>query len=350
MTNLIELVKDKARKRKKRVVFPEGTEERILRAVEIIQKEKIAYPILLGDEKEITDASKKLKLKTNFENIEVYDPMKKAAQREKYAHEFFNIRKNKGITEKEAHEIMKNFDYYGAMMVQMKDADGMVSGARHRSTADTVIPALQIIKTKEKFHKVSGVFFMILENKLLLFADCAITIDPNSFDLAGIAEDTAETAKRFGLDPRVAFLSFSTKGSTKHPMSQKMAEATAILRDKRPDLLVDGELQVDAALVPWVAEKKCPDSPLRGNANVLIFPDIQAANIAYKLVQRLAGAQAIGPILQGLQKPVNDLSRGCSVSDIVNLAAFTACEVLEPQYKCDLLNRDMVPKGHNPRT
>jgi phosphate acetyltransferase len=151
--------------------------------------------------------------------------------------------------------------------------------------------------------------------------------------LAGIAEDTAETAKRFGMDPAVAFLSFSTKGSTIHPMTQKMAEATAILKDKRPDLLIDGELQVDAALIPWVAEKKCPNSPLKGNANVLIFPDIQAANIAYKLVQRLAGAQAIGPILQGLKKPVNDLSRGCSVEDIINVTAFTACEVAETQYK-----------------
>jgi len=337
MTNLIELVKEKARRRKKRIVFPEGTEERILRAIEIIQKEKIAYPILLGDEKEIIKTSKNLGLKTNFENIEIYNPLKRAAQREKYSNEFFKLRKNKGITEEDARKMMENFDYYGVMMVQMGDADGMVSGARHRSTADTVTPALQIIKTKEKFHKVSGVFFMILERRLLLFADCAVTIDPNSFDLAGIGEDTAETAKRFGLDPRVAFLSFSTKGSTKHPMTQKMAEATAILKDKRPDLLVDGELQVDAALVPWIAEKKCPNSPLKGNANVLIFPDIQAANIAYKLVQRLAGAQAIGPILQGLQKPVNDLSRGCSVEDIVNLTAFTACEVLEPQYKCDLI-------------
>lgn len=335
--NLIELVKEKARKRKKRIVFPEGTEERILRATEIIQKEKLAYPILLGDEKEIMSAAKKLGLNINFERVEIHNPLKKTAQMEKYTREFFNLRKSKGINEAEARKTMENFDYYGVMMVQKGDADGMVSGARHASTADTVKPALQIIKTKEKFHKVSGVFFMILEKRLLLFADCAVTIDPNSFDLAGIAEDTAETAKRFGLDPRVAFLSFSTKGSTKHPMSQKMAEATAILKDKRPDLLVDGELQVDAALVPWVAEKKCPDSPLKGNANVLIFPDIQAANIAYKLVQRLGNAQAIGPILQGLQKPVNDLSRGCSVTDIVNLTAFTACEVLEPQYKCDLV-------------
>lgn len=337
MINLVELVKDKARKRKKRIVFPESTEERILRATEIIQKEKLAYPILLGDEKEIMETSRRFGLNINFEKVEIYNPLKKTAQREKYIDEFFKIRKNKGTSEEEARKTMENFDYYGVMMVQKDDADGMVSGTRHASTADTVRPALQIIKTKQKFHKVSGVFFMILEKRLLLFADCAVTIDPNSFDLAGIGEDTAETARRFGLDPRVAFLSFSTKGSTKHPMSQKMAEATAILRDKRPDLPVDGELQVDAALVPWIAEKKCPGSSLKGNANVLIFPDIQAANIAYKLVQRLGGAQAIGPILQGLQKPINDLSRGCSVSDIVNLTAFTACEVLEPQYKCDII-------------
>ncbi|KKQ70105.1 MAG: Phosphate acetyltransferase [Candidatus Peregrinibacteria bacterium GW2011_GWA2_38_36] len=333
MADLISIVKEKARKRKKRIIFPEGDEERVLRATEIIQKEKIAYSILLGNEKEILSKSKDLGLNINFDNIEIYDPNKLTAQKAKYIKEFYKIRKSKGVTEQEAEELMENLDYYGVMSVQMGDADGMVSGSRHRSTADTVKPALQIIKTKEKFHKVSGVFFMVLENRLLLFADCAVTIDPNSFDLAGIGEDTAETAKRFGMDPRIAFLSFSTKGSTVHPMTQKMSEATAILKDKRPDLVIDGELQVDAALIPWVAEKKCPNSPLQGNANVLIFPDIQAANIAYKLVQRLAGAQAIGPILQGLKKPVNDLSRGCSVEDIVNVSAFTACEVVEPQYK-----------------
>jgi phosphate acetyltransferase len=192
-----------------------------------------------------------------------------------------------------------------------------------------VRPALQIIGTKEKFHKVSGIFFMILENRLLLFADCAINIDPNSTELAEIAIDTAETAKRFGIEPKIAMLSFSTNGSAKHPDADKVREAVQMIKYKRPELIVDGEMQVDAALVPEISQRKFPNSKIKGEANVLIFPDLQSGNIAYKLVERLAKAEAIGPILQGLNKPVNDLSRGCSFQDIADLAAITACEAQE---------------------
>ena len=216
-------------------------------------------------------------------------------------------------------------NYFGTMMVYNGQADGMVTGTTY-STADSIRPALQIIKTKEKFHKVSGIFFMILEKRLLLFADAAITVEPNSHDLVDIAIDSAETAKKFELDPRIAMLSFSTKGSAKHPDVDKIKEAVALLKHKQPDLVVDGEMQVDAALVPKVAKKKCPNSTIQGDANILIFPDLEAANIAYKLVERLAKASAIGPLLQGLKKPVNDLSRGCHYKDIVNVTAFTACE------------------------
>ncbi len=213
-------------------------------------------------------------------------------------------------------------------MVYMELADGMVTGTTF-PTDDSIRPALQIIKTEEKFHKVSGIFFMVLEKRLLLFADAAITINPNSHDLVDIAVDTAETAKKFGIKPRVAMLSFSTKGSADHPLVDKVQEAVRMLKYERPDIIVDGDLQVDAALVPKVAKKKCPKSPIQGDANILIFPDLESANIAYKLVERLAKAKAIGPLLQGLKKPVNDLSRGCSYQDIVNVTAFTVCESLE---------------------
>lgn len=215
--------------------------------------------------------------------------------------------------------------YFGTLMLYCGDVDGVVSGAV-ASTGDSVKPSLQIIKTQEKFHRVSGIFFMVLENRLLLFADAAITIDPDAHDLVDIAEDTAKTAVTFGLMPKIAFLSFSTKGSSTHPEAEKVRRAVEMMKDQYPDLVMDGEMQVDAALVPKVAAIKCPDSPIQGDANILIFPSLEAANISYKLVERLAGAKAIGPLLQGLRKPVNDLSRGCSPKDIVNVTAFTVCQ------------------------
>jgi len=327
MHNFLRKVHSIARKNPRKIVFPEGTEERILKATEEILEKKIAIPILVGNPKTIKNNAKKLKLKIDFSKVEIYDNKRSKLLKE-FTKTFYELRKHKGISKKQAAEIVKDMNYFGTMMVYMDLADGMVTGTTF-PTDDSIRPALQIIKTEEKFHKVSGIFFMVLEKRLLLFADAAITINPNSHDLVDIAVDTAETAKKFGIKPRVAMLSFSTKGSADHPLVDKVQEAVRMLKYERPDIIVDGDLQVDAALVPKVAKKKCPKSPIQGDANILIFPDLQSANIAYKLVERLAKAKAIGPLLQGLKKPVNDLSRGCSYQDIVNVTAFTVCESLE---------------------
>lgn len=327
MHNFLRKVHSIARKNPRKIVFPEGTEERILKATEEILEKKIAIPILVGNPKTIKNNAKKLKLKIDFSKVEIYDNKRSKLLKE-FTDTFYELRKHKGISKKQAAEIVKDMNYFGTMMVYMELADGMVTGTTF-PTDDSIRPALQIIKTEEKFHKVSGIFFMVLEKRLLLFADAAITINPNSHDLVDIAVDTAETAKKFGIKPRVAMLSFSTKGSADHPLVDKVQEAVRMLKYERPDIIVDGDLQVDAALVPKVAKKKCPKSPIQGDANILIFPDLESANIAYKLVERLAKAKAIGPLLQGLKKPVNDLSRGCSYKDIVNVTAFTVCESLE---------------------
>lgn len=324
MHNFIKSVRSRARKNAKKIVFPEGTEERTLKAIEEILKERIAKPILLGNPQKIKSAAKKLKLKIDFKKVEILDP-KTSHLKKEFAETLYKLRKNKGITAKEAGKTITDINYFGTMMLYLGYADGMVTGTTV-PTHVSIKPALQIIKTHKKFHKVSGVFFMALEKRLLLFADAVVTVNPNSHDLVDIAIDTAETAKCFGISPKIALLSFSTKGSADHPFVDKIKEAVAMIKYKRPDLTVDGELQVDAALVPEIAKRKCPDSPIKGDANVLIFPDLQSANIAYKLVERLAKAKAIGPLLQGLKKPVNDLSRGCSYKDIVNATAFTACE------------------------
>ncbi len=324
-------VKKKAKKLQKSIIFPESEDERTLKAIEMICREKTCRPILVGNEKDLKEKAKKLKLKIKWNKIHVVDPTD-AQTREIYANELYKLRKKKGLTLDQAGKLIEDVNYFGVMTVQLGGTDGMVSGAVS-TTADTVRPAFQIIKTKEKFHKVSGIFFMVLENKLLLFADCAINIEPNSYELADIAIDTAETAKRFDIKPRIAMISFSTDGSTKHPDVDKVREAVAIIKDRRPDLIVDGEMQVDAALVPKIAERKFPESKIKGDANILIFPSLEAGNVAYKLVERLAGAKAVGPILQGLKKPINDLSRGCSARDIADLAAITACEAQELKYK-----------------
>lgn len=303
----LNLVKQKARTNPARIVFPETFDERVKQAVKKISKEKTAIPVLI-------------------------DMKREKYRRKKYAKKLFELRKDKGLTPKEAQKLMSDYNYFGVMMVKMGEADGMISGACS-STADTLRPALQIIKTKERFHKVSGFFFMVLEKRLLLFADCAVNIEPDAHGLADIAIDTAETAKRFGIEPKIALLSFSTNGSTKHPSVDRVREAVKIVNYRRPDLVCEGEMQVDAAINPEVCARKFPLSRVPGNANVLIFPDLDSANISYKLVQRLAGAQAIGPIIQGLQKPINDLSRGCSVDDIVNLAAITSVEAQEMDVK-----------------
>lgn len=293
-------IREKAQAHPARIVFPETFDPRTVEAIKQIKKEGTAIPV-------------------------TFDIAQEKERKERYAQMLFELRREKGMTIEEAQRLMEDYNYFGVMIVQTGDADGLISGANSPSH-ETLRPALQIIKTKEKFHKVSGFFFMVLENRLLLFADCMVNIEPNSRELAEIAIDTAETAMRFGISPRIAMLSFSTNGSAKHPSIDRVREATAMVRHFRPDLTCEGEMQVDAALVPEVCARKFPGSRIPGNANILIFPDLNSANISYKLVERLAKAQAIGPILQGLQKPINDLSRGCSVDDIVQLAAITSVE------------------------
>ncbi len=329
MKDFIAKIKDQARADPKRVVFPESTEERTLRAVEKICQEGTAKPILVGNEVNIRNRISELGLDIGCAQFVDHLCESNKAHFDTYCDEFFEMRKAKGLTVEKARETMKEEIYYATMMVRRGDADGLVSGAVH-STGHTILPALQIIKAREKFHKVSGAFFIRFKDEVILFADAAVTIEPDAKDLAEIALDSARTAVRFGLEPRVAMLSFSTKGSAKHPLAKKVQEATSIAKDKAkelmPEAVIDGELQLDAAIEPWVAKIKCPGAEIQGDAKVLIFPDLQSANIGYKLATFFGRAEAIGPILQGLRKPVNDLSRGCTMQDIVDMAAFTVVE------------------------
>lgn len=329
--DFIATVKQKARELNKRIVFPETFDPRTLKAIKIIVKEELARPVLLGEEEEIKTLAKKENISIDWSKIEFINPGDKGKQKQ-YSQALYKLRAGKGLTVEGAQKLIQDLNYFAVMVVQMNEADGLITGANVPS-GQTYRPALQIIKTKEKFHKVSGVFFMVMENRLILFADCALNIDPNPHDLADIAIDTAGTARRFSIEPRVALLSYATNSTYDHPFVQKVKEAVKIIRGRQPGLMVEGEMQVDAALVPEVAKRKFPESKIAGRANVLIFPDLQSGNISYKLVERLAGAKAIGPILQGLKKPVNDLSRGCSTEDIVDLTAITACEAEDLEYE-----------------
>ncbi|WP_040191685.1 phosphate acetyltransferase [Clostridium culturomicium] len=313
----------------KTIVLPEGEEERNLKAAEIIHTNKIADVVLVGNEATVKANAKAFGV--NVEGIKIVDP-ETSEKTAEYAKAFYELRKNKGMTEEKALDTVKDPVYYGTMMVKMEDADGLVSGAIH-STGDLLRPGLQIIKTAPGIKVVSSFFVMEVPNSpygsegTLLFGDCAVNPNPTAEELASIAISTAENAKSLcGIDPKVAMLSFSTMGSAKHENVSKVVEATKIAKEARPDLAIDGELQLDAAIVGKVASLKAPGSEVAGNANVLIFPDLQAGNIGYKLVQRFAGAEAIGPVCQGFAKPINDLSRGCSVDDIVNVVAITAVQ------------------------
>jgi len=324
---LMDKIKRKAGDDIKRIVLPEGTEERTIKAAEIISHQGIADVILIGSEAEINQKAAGL----DYTNVKIIDPLT-SDKTESYGKAFYELRKHKGIDEAAAAKAVTDPLYYACMMVKQGDADGMVAGAIH-STADTLRPALQIIKTAPGISVVSSSFIMELPSEnyghggILMFGDCAINIDPTPEQLAAIAVSTAKTgAQLTGMDPKVAMLSFSTKGSGKHALVDKVSEATALVKKIDPALSVDGELQADAALVEKVGQLKSPGSDVAGKANVLIFPDLQAGNIGYKLVQRLAGAEAIGPISQGLAAPINDLSRGCSVEDIVSVAAITAVQ------------------------
>jgi phosphate acetyltransferase len=296
-------------------------DERIVRAASRLAEEKRLTPILVGNIEQVQ--AKAQELGVSLEAAEIYDPASYAAMDELVA-AFVERRKGK-TTEENARKILLDENYFGTMLVYLNKADGLVSGAAH-STADTVRPALQIIKTKEGVKKTSGVFIMVREDEKYIFADCAINIAPDSNDLAEIAVESAKTANMFDMEPRIAMLSFSTKGSAKSPETDRVAGAVEEAKRRDPSLVIDGEFQFDAAFVPSVAKKKAPDSPLQGDANVFIFPSLEAGNIGYKIAQRLGGFEAVGPILQGLNKPVNDLSRGCNEEDVYKLALITAAQ------------------------
>ncbi|HEQ4590396.1 TPA: phosphate acetyltransferase [Streptococcus pyogenes] len=311
-----------------KIVFPEGNDERVVRAAARLKFEGLLEPIILGQSEEVRNLLTKLGFAD--QDYTIINP-NEYADFDKMKEAFVDIRKGKATLE-DADKMLRDVNYFGVMLVKMGLADGMVSGAIH-STADTVRPALQIIKTKPGISRTSGVFLMNRENtsERYVFADCAINIDPTAQELAEIAVNTAETAKIFDIDPKIAMLSFSTKGSGKAPQVDKVREATEIAKELNPDLALDGELQFDAAFVPETAAIKAPDSAVAGQANTFIFPDLQSGNIGYKIAQRLGMFDAIGPILQGLNKPVNDLSRGSSAEDIYKLAIITAAQAIESQ-------------------
>ncbi|NDY71964.1 phosphate acetyltransferase [Desulfobacter hydrogenophilus] len=319
-----ELIR-KARMFKKRIVLPEGDEERILRAVETILRRGIADITLLGDEKKIQHKIRTLGLR--MDGFEIINPGKSDLL-ETYAQVYCELRKHKGMTIENARDRVTDINYFGTMMVHMGDVDGMVSGSVH-STAATIIPSFEIIKAKKPQTPVSGLFFMCLPHKVLAYGDCAINPDPNAEQLAEIAITSAQTVKMFDIEPRVAMLSYSTGTSGKGKDVDKVREATKIVKQKCPDLLIEGPIQYDAAIEPDVAKTKMPDSPVAGRATVFIFPDLNTGNNTYKAVQRSSNAVAIGPTLQGLNKPVNDLSRGCLVTDIINTVAITAIQAAE---------------------
>jgi phosphate acetyltransferase len=326
----IDLMKEKARSNKKTIVLPEAEDKRTLVAVEKIMEEGTANLILLGNAEKIAADAKEFG--ANIEGAAIVDPATDA-NFDKYAETLYELRKSKGMTLEKAQEtIKKDLIAYGIMMVKLGDADGLVAGACH-STADTLRPALQILKTAPGTELVSGFFIMDVpncefgENGTFLFADCGLNQDPNAAELAAIANSSAASFKALTAnEAKIAMLSHSTMGSAKHALVDKVAEATKIAKEKYPNIKVDGELQLDAAIVPSVAASKAKGSEVAGQANCLIFPNLDAGNIGYKLVQRLAKAEAYGPMLQGIAKPVNDLSRGCSAEDIVGVVAITAVQ------------------------
>lgn len=335
---LIRHVVHKARKDPKRIVFPEGDNEKILRASQILMEEQIARPILLGNVDKITQMIHDLDL--SLAGAQIIEPPQSPLF-EKYANEFYQLRRRKGVTLVEARETMLNRNYFGSMMVHFNDTDGLISGMTQHYP-DVIRPALQILKTKSGIHRVSGLYLLMIKKETLFFADTTVNIDPTPDELAEIAMCSAEVVRSFDIEPRIAMLSFSNFGSTKHPLTEKMRVATEIVKQLMPDLMIDGEMQADTAMVPEIINETYPFSTLKGGANVLIFPDLQSGNIAYKLMMRVGGAEAIGPILMGIGRPVHVLQRGAEVSDIVNMAAIAVVDAqLLEQHQ-----REAVGTGH----
>jgi len=325
---LLEQIKSNARRHNKMIVLPEGTEERTLKAADAVLAEGIARITLLGNPAEIKSMADSFGLK-NIGKAQIVDPRDHPGKKH-YIDTMVELRKSKGLTVEEASKLIEDPLYLGVMMIKCGDADGEVAGARN-TTGDVLRPAFQIVKTAPGISVVSGAFIMILKDKefgadgIIVFADGAVHPDPTDKELAEIAVATARTTKTIvGVEPKVALLSFSTMGSAKHPLVDKVVSATKMAKEMAPEFMFEGELQADAALIEAIGQKKAPGSKIAGKANVLVFPNLECGNIAYKLVERLAHAQAIGPVLQGMAAPINDLSRGCSVSDIINVIAITA--------------------------
>ena len=327
--SFIETIKEKARKEIKTIVLPEGSDIRTIKAASIVQKEGYANLIILGDKAKIEEMANANSL--DISKATIINPTE-SEKYETYVQNFYELRKAKGMTPEKARETLKEETYFGMMMVKMGDADGLVSGACH-STSDTLRPALQILKTAPGTKLVSAFFVMVVpdceygENGIFIFSDSGLNEYPDADALSEIAISSANSFKQLvGSEPKVAMLSYSTYGSAHSPLTDKVVEATKLLKEKAPDLICDGELQLDAAIIPEIAASKAPGSPVEGKANTLIFPDLDAGNIGYKLVQRLAKAEAYGPLCQGIAKPVNDLSRGCSAEDIAGVIAITAVQ------------------------
>jgi len=333
---IMRVVIHKAQQKPKRVVFPEGDNDKVLRASHILVDEKIAHPILLGNDQVIR--SRAAELGVSLEGMDIVNP-KTSPWREVYTQEFYWLRQRRGVTLSEARELIDNRNIFGSLMVHMGNADALVSGVTQHYP-DTIRPALQIIKVREGVHKVSGLYMLITKKGDMLFlADCTVNIEPNAEELAEIALCAADAARRFDVTPRVAMLSFSNFGSTNHPLCEKVRRATELVKQRDPSLTVDGEIMADTALVPEIMERDYPFSTLKGNANVLIFPDLDSANIAYKLLMRAGGAEAIGPILMGLSKPAHVSQRGAEVEDIVNSAAIAVVDAQQSEVEAPARER-----------
>lgn len=330
--NFIDEIKNRARKEIKKIVLPESSDIRIIKAAATVLEEKYADIILIGNEENIKKMAEENNL--NISDATIIDP-KKSDKHKEYAENLYELRKAKGMTLEQAEKLVEDEVYYGMMMVKMNEADGLVSGAIH-STSDTLRPALQILKTAPGTKLVSAFFLMVVpdceygENGVFVFGDCGLNQNPTAEELAEIAQSSSKSFESLvGKESRVAMLSYSTMGSAKSELTQKVIDATNIVKENYPEVKVDGEMQLDAAIVPAIGESKAPGSEIAGHANTLIFPDLNAGNIGYKLVQRLAKAEAYGPLCQGIARPVNDLSRGCSAEDIAGVVALTAVQAQE---------------------